>query len=64
MNEKPTLSTIAKGWCLIAACKLDACKAAAERGVHDPVALHDLNEAVEQLGYAFDWLPLEVEAHG
>lgn len=64
MEEKRTMATIAKGWCVIASCKLAACKAAAERGVFEPSALHDLEEAVEQLGYAFDWLPVEVDANG
>lgn len=64
MEEKATMATVAKGWCVIAGLKLAACKAAAERGAFDPSALHDLEEAVEQLGYAFDWLPVEFEANG
>lgn len=64
MEEKATMATVAKGWCVIAGLKLAACKAAAERGVFDPSALHDLEEAVEQLGYAFDWLPVDVADNG
>lgn len=61
MYDKITLAKIAEGWCCVAEAALAACKDAAQRGVYVPETMHDLNDAVENLQIAFEWLPTWVK---
>lgn len=61
MNDNITMSKICEGWACIVIAKAQLCKAAAVRGVFDVASLNDLRDAVDQLGAAFDWLPVDVD---